>query len=109
MSENMVGFIIWAVVGLVIMGIGVSDFFSKKAVGFWANINVEKVTDVKKYNCAVGILFIVYGLIFILLGTPMLNKQNSVLILFSVLGIMFETIVMMVVYTQVIAKKYVVK
>lgn len=87
------------------MGIGVSAFFSKKAVGFWANIEVGKVTDVKKYNKAVGILFIIFGLIFILLGTPMLS-EHSALILFSVIGVMVETIAAMIVYTQVISKKY---
>lgn len=101
----MLGFVIWSIVGLFLMGIGVSALFSKKAVGFWANIEVGKVTDVKKYNNAVGILFIIFGLIFILLGTPMLS-EHSVLILFSVIGVMAETIAAMIVYTQVISKKY---
>ena len=35
------GFIIWAIVGAIIIGIGISDFFKKKAVGFWANIKVD--------------------------------------------------------------------
>lgn len=101
----MLGFIIWAIVGLCIVGIGISAFFSKKAVGFWANIEVEKVNDIKKYNASVGKLFLAYGLIFILLGTPMLSS-NTALILFSVLGVMIETIAVMIVYTQGISKKY---
>lgn len=106
MSGNMIGFIIWALVGFIIVGIGISAFFSKKAVGFWANVEVEKVKDIKKYNFAVGKLFIVYGVVFIALGLPMLSQQNSALIIFSVIGTMFETIVVMVVYTLVISKKY---
>lgn len=102
----MLGFIIWAIVGLFIIGIGVSAFFSKKAVGFWANIDVEKMKDIKKYNSAVGRLFIIYGVLFISLGVPMLSEQKSALILLSILGVMFETIVTMVIYTQVISKKY---
>lgn len=106
MDGNIIGFIIWVIVGLFLIGIGISDFFSKKAVGFWANVEVEQITDVRKYNYAVGKLFIAYGVIFILLGTPMLSKQNSALILLSILGVMVETITIMIIYTQVISKKY---
>lgn len=101
----MIGFVIWAIVGLLIAGIGVSAFFSKKAVGFWANIEVEEMTDIKKYNAAVGTLFIAYGLVFIILGTPVLSSYTA-LILFSVIGVMIETIAAMIIYTQVISKKY---
>lgn len=106
MSGNEIGFIGWMIIGLLIMGIGISAFFSKKAVGFWANTDAPQVIDTHKYNCAVGKLFIVYGVIFILLGIPMLSEQNTVLILFSVLGVMVETIIIMVIYTLVISKKY---
>ncbi len=106
MDGEKIGFIIWALVGCVIIGIGISAFFSKKAVGFWANVKMFPVTDMKKYNHAAGKLFICYGAIFILLGTPLLGGQNSPYILFSVLGIMIETIVTMVIYSQVILKKY---
>ena len=101
----MLGFVIWSLVGLVLIGIGISDFFSKKAAGFWANIKVEKMTDVKKYNSAVGTLFIAYGVIFILHGLPMLG-DNAALVLLSVAGVMFETIAMVIIYTQVISRKY---
>lgn len=104
----MPGFIIWSIVGLLLMGIGISDFFIKKPAGFWANAEAEKVTDVKKYNKAVGTLIIVYAVIFILLGTPLLS-ENKVLILFTMLGVMFETIITMCVYTVGISEKYKVK
>ena len=103
---NMIAFIIWAAVGCLIIGIGISAFFRKKAVGFWANVEVEPMNDIRKYNCAMGKLFIAYGAIFILLGLPMLSDQNSPLIILSVLGIMLETIVAMAIYTLIIARKY---
>ncbi len=106
MDGGKLGFIIWALVGCIMIGIGISAFFSKKAVGFWANVKMFPVTDIKKYNNATGKLFICYGAIFILLGTPLLGGQNSPYILFSVLGIMIETIVTMVIYSLVITKKY---
>ena len=106
MDGKIIGFIVWAIIGCFIMGIGISAFFKKKAVGFWANIKVEPMNNIKKYNYAVGKLLIAYGLIFNILGTPLLHGQNSPLILLSVVGIMIETIVTMVIYTLVIAKKY---
>lgn len=103
---EMIGFILWAVVGCFIIGVGISAFFRKKEVGFWANAEVEPMNDIKNYNRAVGKLFIAYGVIFILLGLPMLSEQNSPLIILSVLGIMVETIAAMAIYTLVIAGKY---
>ena len=106
MDGKIIGFIVWAIVGCFIIGIGISAFFRKKAVGFWANIKAEPINDIKNYNYAMGKLFIVYGVIFILLGTPLLSGQNSPFILLSVVGIMIETIVTMAVYTLIIVKKY---
>lgn len=105
MGEN-IGFIIWAVVGCFIIGIGISAFFRKKAVGFWANIEVEPMNDIKNYNFAMGKLFIAYGVIFIAMGLPMLSGQNSPFILLSVLGVVVETIVVMTIYTLIISKNY---
>ena len=73
MDGKIIGFIVWAIVGCFIIGIGISAFFRKKAVGFWANIKAEPINDIKNYNYAMGKLFIVYGVIFILLGTPLLS------------------------------------
>lgn len=106
MDERIIGFIVWAIVGCFLTGIGITALFKKKAVGFWANIKTEPVSDIKNYNYAVGKLFILYGVIFILLGTPLLMGQNSLFILLSTIGIMLETIITMAVYSLVIEKKY---
>lgn len=106
MGEGIIGFIIWAIVGCFMIGIGISAFFSKKAVGFWANIKMFQVNDIKKYNYATGKLFVIYGIVLIILGTPLLCGQNSPYILISILGIVIETIVMMAIYVLVITKKY---
>lgn len=105
----MTGFIIWAAVGILIIVLGVCAFFAKKPVGFWANVETVKVSDVEKYNHATGKLFIVYGVVFILLGLPILVGQNSPLIILSGVGVMFETIIVMSIYSVLIANKYEVK
>ncbi len=101
-----VAFIIWAVIGLFFVGIGIYCFFAKKPMGFWANAETFKVENVDRYNRAVGKMWIVYGIVFILLGLPIFKGQNSPLIMFSVIGVMVESIAMMIVYTVVIEKKY---
>lgn len=106
--SGIVGFIVWLIVGCFIIGVGISAFFRKKAVGFWANMKALQVNanDIKKYNCAVGWLFIIYGVLFNILGIPLLGGRNSPLVLLSVVGVMLETIIMMGIYTLVIEKKY---
>lgn len=105
MTEEILAFVIWSIIGLCIIGFGVSALFSKKAVGFWANAQMFEVESVKKYNRAVMILFTSYGVILILLGLPLLLGESAWMIL-SILGVMFESIAAMIVYTVVIEKKY---
>ncbi len=108
MGELMLAFIIWAVLGLAFVGLGIYDILSKKEVafGFWANAKTFEVKDVKAYNKALGILWIVFGVVFILIGLPMLGGTNSAGIIITILGTMFEVIAAMVIYITVIEKKY---
>lgn len=104
----MLGFILYSLIGAALILLGIHAFFSKKEVafGFWANTDMFPVNNVKAYNKAVGKLWCVYGIILILLGTPLLDGQNSPLILISIIGVMAETIAAMVVYVTIIEKKY---
>lgn len=104
----MFAFIIWLIVSCTFVVLGIYAFFSKKEVafGFWANAEVFPVNDVKAYNRAVGKLWCIFGIIFAVLGIPLMKGQNSPFILFSIVGVMAEAIVAMAVYTTVIEKKY---
>ncbi|WP_300712820.1 hypothetical protein [uncultured Acetatifactor sp.] len=106
MEDRIVGFLLWIAVGLLIIGLGVAAHFAKKEVGFWSNVRPLPMEDVKGHNRAVGKLFIVYGLVTMVLGLPILFGQNSGGIVISIVGIMLETIVAMAVYTIVIQNKY---
>ena len=99
-------FVIWCLCGCLFIGLGVFAFFSKKPVGFWANVKTFAVNDVKKYNAAMGKLFCIYGLVFDLLGLPLLDGQSSPLAIVSVVGVMLSIIVLMVIYVTVIEPKY---
>lgn len=64
------------------------------------------VKDTKGYNRALGKLFVFYGAVFVVLGMPLLCGQNSPYIFLSVVGVMIETIIVMIIYSVVIEKKY---
>ena len=106
MDGKIIGFIIWAIVGFIIICIGIYALFAKKAVGFWANIKTIPVKDIKGYNRATGMLFICYGIFFAILGIPLLSGQNSPYILLSAIGVMIETIAIMAIYSLVVEKRY---
>ncbi len=105
MTENIIGFVIWAIVGVIIISLGIISYFSRKLVGFWANIKPISVNNITGYNRAVGKLFVIYGIILIALGLPLLG-QNSTFILLSILGVILETIVIMAIYSLYIERKY---
>ena len=106
MSEMLIAFGIWCIVGFFFIGFGIYAAFSKKAVGFWANAEMFQVTDIKKYNRAMCKLYCIMGVVFIILGLPLLSKEKVMLIIFSSIGVMIEVIVAMVIYITVIEKKY---
>lgn len=65
--------------------------------------NLSSFLYITKKGC---ILWCVYGVLFSLIGLPLLSKQNSGLIIISVLGAMLISIAAMVVYVVVIEPKY---
>lgn len=51
-------------------------------------------------------MWCVFGVLFLILGIPLLAGQNSLLIFLSVFGVMIWVIGLMIVYEQVVCKKY---
>lgn len=105
-AGGIIGFVICCIVGVFFIVIGISSFFSKKPVGFWANVKMCEVTDARNYNKATGKLFLCFGAVFTIFGLPLLAGQDSPLILLSIAGDMFLIITVMLVYELVIMKKY---
>jgi len=70
------GFIIWTIMSLVLAGIGVWALKSRKAVGFFAGVNPPEVSDVRRYNRAVAVLWFIYAALFELLGLPFLFARH---------------------------------
>ncbi len=106
MDSGTISFLIWCMFGSMFFGFAAYAWVSVKPVGFWANANVFEVTDISKYNHAVAKLFCIFGIVTILLGIPLLTGTNSPWVLFTIFGLMAESILAMAVYTLIIEKKY---
>ena len=105
MKENIFFFIILCIWGVLYICLAIYIWFSKKAIGFWGNRKMFEVTDIRKYNHAMSKLYVAHGIVFILLGLPLLTGHSG-LILLSIAGVVMETIVLIVVYSLAIRKKY---
>ena len=98
-------FLIWTVISLILLGIGILDWRSEKAVGFFTGVKPPEVTDIRKYNHTVAVLWFVYAFFFELLGLPFLFlKQNSAGFLLCVLCVPLIFILLMIAYTVILAK-----
>ena len=97
------GFVIWSAVALVLLGIGIMAWKSDKPVGFYTGAKPPEVTDVRKYNRAVAVLWFSYAALFELLGLPLLFlKQNSIGFLCSIAGVPVISIALMIVYNRIL-------
>ena len=105
MKENIFFFIILCIWGVLYICLAIYIWFSKKAIGFWGNRKMFEVTDIIKYNHAMSKLYVAHGIVFILLGLPLLTGHSG-WILLSIAGVVMETIVLIVVYSLAIRKKY---
>ena len=99
------GFVIWSIVFLVLLGIGIWAWKSEKAVGFYTGTKPPEVTDVRKYNRSVAVLWFVYAGLFELLGLPFLFlKHNAAGFLWSIAGVPVITIALMIIYNRMLRK-----
>ena len=105
--EKIIMFAVCIFMFLLYAGFGLFYYHSKTPANFWSGdkISPEDVSDVKKYNRANGIMWIVYGILFLI---PASTAFTSVLISGVFIGI-FTFIgvpVLIVIYTKIIKPKY---
>ena len=102
----MFAFVIWTLCVLIFLGIGIFDWRAQKPVGFYSGIKPPQVSDVKKYNHAVAVLWIVSAVLMELMALPFLfGRQKSLVFLVPVLGTVAIVLAMPVVYNRIL-KKY---
>ena len=101
----LVGFIVWTLITLVFVYIGITIRNSNIPVNLFTFGDIPKVNDIKGYNKAVSNLWLVFTILFELIGVSLLFiKQNSPLVILIVLGVVLLVIGMMVIYTKIESK-----
>lgn len=101
----MIGFAIWSIGAAVFLAIGISCRKSSEAVGFFTFVKPTIVGDVKHYNKAVSILWLIAAGVLEMIGIPLLFlKQNSPLFIPMMFAVVFLIIIMMIVYFKIEAK-----
>ena len=94
----MIGFFAYCACAMVFYALAANARMSKLPVGFWAHEKERpKVKDIKGYNHAVAKMFTFYGTVLVFTGLPMLLEMSEVwLILISILGVVFGTLILLV-------------
>ena len=101
-----IGFMIWTLCSCIFFVIGIISWNSKKEVGFFTGVKPNQMKDTKAYNRAVAKIWLVFGVLFELLGIPFLFfEQNSPIFLLSVVGTMFLVIGICIAY-MIVESKY---
>ena len=99
------GFYLWTLITLIFVYIGITIRKSNIPVNLFTFGDVPKVNDIKGYNKAVSNLWLVFAILFEVVGVSLLFiKQNSPLVILIVLGVVFLVIGMMVIYTKIESK-----
>ena len=108
--KHIAGFIVWCFVGCIFIGRGIYALFAKKPVGFnlrlkiFITLDINTVTDIKRFNRAAAFLYIVYGIGYVLLGIPML--LNIAWALLSLVGVLVLTVGVMAIFSNIVENKY---
>lgn len=101
-----IAFFIWSIVAAIFLGIGISCRKSSEAVGFFTFVKPPVVDDIRHYNNAVSVLWIVAAVVLEMMGVPFLFlEQNSpvfILIIFAVILL----IIVMILTNIKIEEKY---
>ena len=101
-----IGFVIWSIVALTFVSIAISTYRAEEPVGFFTFVKPPIVKDIKKYNKAVSVLWLVFAIILEVIGIPFLFlKQNSPLFLVMILGVVALVIGLMIAYLRLESKE----
>lgn len=106
MQEGIGAFISFVSVGLLFIGIGVFSLKSKKPVSFFTfyKVTENEVSDAKAYNKAVGILWVIYGVFWALLGSLFIFLGETIGGIFIMFLSFPSVIVLILVYLRIKGK-----
>lgn len=108
-AENMLGFMIYLLVALFMIGIGVSQVKSKKTVGFYSGEKPpkeEELTNVHEWNKKHGMIWISYGVVIILSYFVGIILGDTIWSAITMVGGVVIPIIFMIRYHHKLIKEY---
>lgn len=111
-AENVITLCIMCLVALIFIGLGISQYRSKKPVGFYSGEKPpkkEELTDVKAWNRKHGVMWFGYGVMLILSGVLFLVVDNETVCMIIMFGIMIGGLIGLFVGDYWLRKKYLIK
>lgn len=109
MAENIISFLIFLLVSLIMLGLGVSQIKSKDPVGFYTGEKPpthEQLTDVSAWNKKHGLMWIIYGAA--IMGSYIICAfvEAEMIALIVFLGVIVGAIPVMMWYHVYLQRKY---
>ena len=108
-TEDIVGFVIYALVSFLMMGIGIVQMKSKKPVAFYSGEKppkAEDITDVAAWNKKHGIMWLVYGVIILISFLIGVKIGDSVWSVIPMLGGVLIPVIVMIWYHHKLVRMY---
>lgn len=109
-AEDIIGFGIYALAALFMMGIGIVQLKSKEPVGFYSGEKppkAEDITDVKAWNRKHGMMWLVYGIIILISFFIGLLIGDSIWTVVPMIGGVIIPVIFMIRYHHQLRKKYI--
>jgi hypothetical protein len=95
---------------LMFIVFGIITICSRKPAGIYSCVkppDLDKIRDLKAYNCAVGKLIIGYAILFIIVGFVVIFVNENTAGILLLISAFPGAIIMMIIYEIVITQKYI--
>ena len=108
--SSIICFIVCLLMFLIFAGLGIYFWCSKKPANFWSGEKIppDAISDIKKYNRANGIMWFVYGVLYLIPAFVALTNVLNAGILIFILTVGCTPILILI-YVKIIRPKYVSK
>ncbi|MDO4555025.1 MAG: hypothetical protein Q4B70_07780 [Lachnospiraceae bacterium] len=99
----------YIIVGMIMLGIGISQWKSQKPVGFYSGEKPpaeESVTDIEAWNKKHGMMWMIYGIVIFISGMIGGYIGDSVWSLIPLLGGIGIPVIIMILYHNKLRREY---
>lgn len=100
-------FVLWMICSLLMIAIGIRTWFAKEPAGFFTfDSEPPKVDDAESYNHDLAKLWWGYGVFIAACGIPLINDKPGIWFVIPMLGAVFSSILLLIVYSVFILPRH---